>query len=157
MKKQIFMSFLLSLVISMSVSAQRGELGRRGEGEPRTATERATTQTNALEKKLGLSAEQKAKIYEINLSAATKNEELRASRQEQMGKNEELRNARVENEKARDAAIQAVLNTEQNTKYAEMKELRKEKMEERKGMKGKNGRGKGKFKESEGDDDGDDN
>jgi Spy/CpxP family protein refolding chaperone len=156
MKKQFVITFLLSLVVCMSAFAQRGGFRQGGDGEPRTAAERANAQTNALEKKLGLNADQKGKIYEINLTAANRNEELRASMRDQSADRETFRASRVENEKTRDASIEGLLTPEQKVKYTELKEAQKEKMEERKENR-KELKGKGKLKKADDDDDNDDN
>ncbi len=148
MKKQLLLISLLSILFCMNAFAQRGE---RPKKEPRTAEERATAQTNSLEKKLSLTVDQKAKIYDINLAAVKKNDELRAQKQAQTGKKEEIKNARIENEKNRDANIKALLDADQNVKYEEMKAAQKERMRARKENKGKGGR-KGNTSPDTGDD-----
>lgn len=152
MKKQLLLISLLMVLFSVSAFAQRGE---RTDKEPRTPEERATAQTNSLEKKLNLTADQKAKIYEINLTAAKKNDELRAQRQSQTGEREDIKNTRIENEKNRDASIQALLDEDQKVKYAEMKAAQKERMQERRENKGKGGlRGRKGISDTDNDDDG---
>lgn len=115
----------LALLIGGAVFGQ--EKGHdHGQKGPKTAEERATQVTERLTKQLGLSDEQKAKIYEINVGIAQKNEAIRANN----ALTKEQRMAQIkENHAARKAMYKDVMNAEQYAKYEAWEKEKQAKME----------------------------
>ncbi len=128
MKKSAFLTILFSILV-LSISYAQGQRGQ----EPRTPEERAQRMTNRMEKQLTLTAEQKEQIYEINLEAAQKNEELRQKKQSGETEPQELRGERQAIAKDVDTKILALLDEEQKGKYEQMKENARNRAEERRG------------------------
>jgi hypothetical protein len=132
--------------------------GRKGniEKKDRTPEERATAQTNRLEKQLGLSADQKKQIYSINLDAIKKNEELHAKAKTAGSDKKAIHAERKANNTARVSKIESTLTAEQKTKWETIKAEQKKRAEERRAANGK-GKGKEKGKPANDSDDDDDN
>lgn len=122
MKKLMFAAVMIMGLSTMAL-AQTKEGNNRVK---RTPEERAQMQTDKMEKKLSLSAEQKGRIYAINLERAKQMDENRAERRSAMKKN--------------DASIEAVLNADQKKAYADWKAEKREKMKKHR----KEGKEKGK-------------
>jgi hypothetical protein len=156
MKTKIFLTLALCLSIITTTAFAQGKGKGKGKGNAemrnRPAEERATAHTNHLEKKLGLSAEQKTQVYEINLATAKKNDEIRAKRQAGGADNKALSVERKENEKNRVAKIEALLTADQKTKWEAWKAAKKARVEARKMNKGKGGKGKSSDEDLEEDD-----
>ena len=128
---------------------------RSMEKERRSPEDRATKYTNLLEKKIMLSADQKTKIYDINLSTAKQKDELRekyktADNRKGMGK--EIKSI----DETRYTQIQANLSEEQKTKLAAIRETIKKKREAKRASKGKGKAGKPNKANSDDDNDDDD-
>ena len=87
--------------------------------------------TNHLEKKLALTADQKDKIYVINLDAAKKNDVLREKVKGQSAEKGTFKEEKKSIEQERDSKIEALLTAEQKPKYEEMKENAKNRMKDR--------------------------
>ncbi|MFA6946588.1 MAG: hypothetical protein WC220_11870 [Pedobacter sp.] len=104
--------------------------GHRPEHQMKTVEERAKMSADALEKRLGLSQEQKDKIYALHLERAEKMDKIQKSemehRKEQMEKRKEIME---ETEKK----MSKILNNEQQKKLDEMKADMKEGMKARPG------------------------
>ncbi len=119
--KKIILMLLLSLGI-FAVQAQ--------EPTKKTAEEKAAHQTTLLEKKLGLNADQKEKIYAINLQKTKEMEALRANT-DMAERRSKLAELKEQNAKS-DQEINAVLTTEQQKMYIAWKDEMKDKMANRK-------------------------
>ena len=159
MKAKIFLTLALCLSMFTVVFAQKGPKGGKGGGpkNERTAEERATAHTNHLEKKLGLSADQKSQVQAINLAAAQKNDEIRAKIKAGGADKKALSVERRENNKNRVTQIEALLNADQKAKWEAMKAANKKRIEERRKNKGKGpGKEKGALQGEDLEDDGDD-
>ena len=96
-----------------------------------TPAEKAQKRTDKMTKQLGLSDDQAAKIYDINLKHAN---EVEANKAEQQKLREKAKTERENNK----TAIDKVLTAEQKAKAAELKKNKQDKMN--------NGEGKGKGK-----------
>lgn len=111
----------------------------KGEREHKTPEERANGLTNRMTEKLGLTEDQKAKVYAINVDMAKKNDEIRHN----TALTKEDRRAQLKaNYLERKSQYKTVLTAEQFAKYESWEKEKKAKHQENKG-KGK-GKGKGK-------------
>lgn len=107
--------------------------------EHKSPDERANGLTNKMTEKLGLSEDQKAKVYAINVDMAKKNDEIRHN----TALTKEDRRAQLKaNYLERKSQYKTVLTAEQFAKYESWEKEKKAKHQENKG-KGK-GKGKGK-------------
>src|SRR5687768_3849209 len=90
----------------------------RDSGQKRTPEERATHMTEVMNKKLGLAADQKAKVYDLYLDHAKKMEKMRmeasAERKDRMETHKQMM-------ADHDTKLQRILNAEQLKKYEEQK------------------------------------
>ncbi len=111
-----------SLLVSL-VSA--GYSQSRDEKQNKTPEERAQYATNAMEKNLNLTADQKSKVYEINLERAKKMDELKSTAK--AGRKERLK-AQKKLMEDNDAQMKGVLAPEQQKPYEDFKMHAKEKM-----------------------------
>lgn len=93
---------------------------------PKTAEERATNMTERMTKQLGLSDDQKSKIYEINLGIAQKNDGIRSNT---ALTKEDRRKQMQENHASRKAMYKEVLTPDQYAKYEAWEQEKKAKME----------------------------
>ncbi|MDB5119958.1 MAG: hypothetical protein JWN56_1176 [Sphingobacteriales bacterium] len=102
--------------------------------ERKTPEERAQLMTNGLEKKLALSADQKAKVYQINLERAQKMNEFQSSNSntEDRKKQMEVRKELMEES---DRKLVEVLTEDQKKTYQELKDENKAKLKEQRGDK----------------------
>jgi protein CpxP len=108
--------------------AGHGPQGQRSAQQMKTPEERAKMSTDALEKKLNLSQEQKDRVYALNLERAQKMEKLHKSEMDQRkSMMEKRREIMVESEKK----MNKILNEEQQKTMEEMKQNAKERMKER--------------------------
>ncbi len=134
MKKLMITAALVTSLISLGYSQDKPERTRpegsrperqREERTVKTPAERAQMTTDALEKKLGLTAEQKAKVYTLNLERAEKMEKT-------MKSDREFRKAQMEKQKAlmedSDKKLTKILTEEQQKSYEEMKKQSHERM-----------------------------
>lgn len=112
--KKIVYSAALIVALAGSVFAQDGS-----KRQQKTPEEKAKNLTEVYEKKLNLTASQKAKIYTLNLERATKMEQFRS---EGKGNREEREAVMTDIE----TQIAAILNDDQRKTYAEIKEKAKE-------------------------------
>lgn len=94
---------LASLLLSTAAMAQ-----------VKTAEERATLQTEKMTQELSLTAEQKEKVYTINVGINKKMDGVRASNMTEQEKNKAMNM----NNEARDMMMKDVLTTEQYEKYS---------------------------------------
>ncbi len=106
------------------VDGERSER-TRVERQERTPEQRAQMATDALEKKLSLTADQKAKVYALNLERAQKMEKTMKSERE-------FRKAQMEKQKSMmaesDKKLAKILTEEQQKSYEEMKKQSRERM-----------------------------
>jgi periplasmic protein CpxP/Spy len=120
MKKTLLITIIFSLSI-VTVFAQRG-----AEREKMTPEKRAERMTENLSEKLGLSEDQKNRIYQINLDYAKQREaEMEARRAEMKVQREEMRMKNQEQEEK----VKEVLNENQREIFTELKDKRQERME----------------------------
>ncbi|MEN9302641.1 MAG: hypothetical protein RL264_1070 [Bacteroidota bacterium] len=94
---------LASLLLSTAAMAQ-----------VKTAEERATLQTEKMTQELSLTAEQKEKVYTINVGINKKMDGVRASNMTEQEKNKAMNM----NNEARDMMMKDVLTAEQYEKYS---------------------------------------
>lgn len=130
MKKLLFIVAFAVLGFTASY-AQRPEKTERIQKTERvklSAEERAEKSATALETKLGLSADQKAKIKQLELDRIKKHDGARKKDEATMKAKFEERKAAM---KAHQDKIDAVLTADQKTKLAASREEMKEKMKER--------------------------
>jgi len=110
-------------MMSMTVMAQGP-----GKHMMRSATERATRQTVILVKSLELTAEQTAKIQEINLKYSTNDSvrfaEMRNNQSKEKIDRETMMKTMKEQKAAKKAEIQSVLTDAQKTKYEALEKER---------------------------------
>ena len=137
MKKIMITAALVASLITLGYTQDKSERSspqRKGIDKPReerqvrTPEERAQHITDALEKKLNLSAEQKAKVYALNLERAGRMEKMMKSdrefRKSQMEKQESYRDET-------DKKLNQILSAEQQKSYQDMKKESREKMKGR--------------------------
>ena len=138
MKKLMITAVLLGSLITAGYSQVKPEKPRkegakseRPEGEKRqirTAEQRAQMSTDALDKKLGLTADQKAKVYAVNLERAQQMEKSLKTEREyragQMDKNKSVR-------EASDKKLSKILTEEQRKFYENMKKQSVDRMKAR--------------------------
>ncbi|SMD42596.1 protein of unknown function [Aquiflexum balticum DSM 16537] len=134
MKKLIMIAAIFMMTYA-GAFAQRGQ-----QKEMQSPEQRAEKMTAKMTEELGLSEDQKQKIYQINLENAKKRQEQRESMQAER----EAKRAEMQAQaKAQNDQIEAILTPEQKTKWEEVKkENRKEIREGSRGGKGHRG-GKG--------------
>lgn len=141
MKKLMITATLLIGLISLGYSQNtpernRPEKGRQEGNRPersgperpmKTPEERAKMSTDALEKKLNLSPEQKDKVYALNLERAEKMEKIHKSemtfRKSQMEKHKEMMSES-------DKKLSKILTAEQQKTLEEMKANRMDRMKQ---------------------------
>ena len=136
MKKLMITATLLIGLISLGYSQNTPERNRPERNRPersgaehqmKTPEERAKMSTDALEKKLNLSPEQKDKVYALNLERAEKMEKIHKSemafRKNQMEKHKEMM---AESDKK----LSKILTAEQQKTLEEMKANRMDRMKQ---------------------------
>jgi len=134
MKAKFILSLALCLSLFTVVFAQKGKENLK---KDRTAEERATAHTNHLEKRLGLSAEQKTQVYAINLDAAQKHDAIKEKKKTAGADKKALSAERKAVDKDRAAKLEALLTAPQKVKWEAVKLAQKKRVEERKKAKGK--------------------
>lgn len=123
MKKIIFSSLLVVFAIGGFAQADKAK------AKGTTPEQRAERITNWMNKKLTLTADQKTKIYDVNLKYAKLNQETRTSEaDDQKAMHQDLR----ANEKEREAEFQGILTPEQFQSFQTAKKELVEKRIERK-------------------------
>ncbi len=118
--------------------SQSAQIKNKGGQQPKkTPEERAQVQAQKLKEKLGLSEEQKTKVYQLNLTKAKKMDELRVQAEnERKAKKAQAKQIQEEN----DLALKNdILTPEQYTKYVQLKEMNEGKKGEPKGGRGNDG------------------
>ena len=135
--------FMLASFFVISLSAQE-----RPKREKISLEDRVAKQTEIIAKQLELTADQQAKIQEINLKYAQQMEADRKAVQEKEAKKRQDMRAKMESQiAAKDADFKQILTPEQYKKWqdkqAEMKDKMTDRMKHRDGAKNKN-RGKNK-------------
>jgi periplasmic protein CpxP/Spy len=142
----IFSMLLLSFVWTATVNAQNKDKQKNPSSEKKqalTPEQRAQKQTDKLQSKLGLTEEQKLKVYDLNLNRIKQNQALREKNKgnsEQKGSKEEFQKIRTDF----DTQLNAILTADQQTKWAQLKEEHKDK---RSALKESKGKGKSKKQE----------
>ena len=116
--KAIVLVGLVSVLSMTTVSAQ--------EKEKKTPQERATMLTERMDKALVLTADQKAKISELNLGVALKNERIRKDATLTKDKKKEALEA---NKTSRDMNLKMILTPEQYSKLQKMQAKMQERRE----------------------------
>lgn len=116
MKKVVLLFMVMFAVVTLS--AQQGQRA--------TPEERAKRQTEALVEKLGLTKEQKEKVYDIYLKSAQS-----MPQRGEGGDREKMREQFQKTQKERDEAIKALLTEEQQKKYDELQKEMQEQMKNR--------------------------
>ena len=131
MKKLLMIAAIFTMTFA-GAFAQRGQGGSRGgeQKESLTPEQRAERITSKMTEELGLSEDQKQKIYMINLDNAQKREAQRAALEEdRKAKRAEMQaQNQVQNEQ-----IEAVLTPDQKTKWEEVKKENRKEIQERSG------------------------
>jgi periplasmic protein CpxP/Spy len=98
----------------------------------KTPEERAQHRAEKMQKNLSLTDDQYKQVYSALLSQAQQMKDLKASKETDKTARKEKMKTIWQNT---DATISGILNSEQQTKYQQMKEKRKEKHKQKKGMK----------------------
>jgi len=127
MKKLILLSGLL--IAGMSINAQSAAKTQTAASQNKVEDPavKATRQTEALFQTLGLTADQKSKIYSINLE---KNTAVNASQSKNATDAKAFENERKVINAERENAIKAILTPEQQAKMKAQKEANKERKSE---------------------------
>ncbi len=110
---------------------REGDRTERPGGEQRqarTPEQRAQMATDALEKKLSLTADQKAKVYALNLERAERMEKTMKSEREFRKEQMEKQKAMMEDS---DKKLSKILTKEQQKSYDDMKKESRERMKAR--------------------------
>lgn len=124
------------------VKVKQENKGRHHEGKTeRTPDERATRHTEKMTKELGLTADQAAKVKELNLQKAEKMTALKAQNStDKKGLGSQMKDERANYE----AGLKAVLTPAQFTAYQNKQAERRDKMKDK--MKENHGQHKGQHK-----------
>ncbi len=126
MKKLMMIAAILVSTVYITSAQEKID---RGDRERKTPEERAQMITNGLEKKLNLTAEQKTKVYQLNLARAKEMNELQKSRIEDRKQQMEARRSLMENS---DKKLVEILNADQKKMYQDLKSENKAKLKEHK-------------------------
>jgi Spy/CpxP family protein refolding chaperone len=128
----------LAMAFGATAMAQQPQHQKR---ERKPAEERATNSAQKMKTKLGLDDAQTAKIHDINLGIAQKNDAIRdntsLTREQKMAQLKETQTAR-------NAQYKEVLTPDQYTKYEAWEKEKREKMQEKRAEKQDAKGGKGK-------------
>ena len=116
----------LILTIAILIGVITSGYSQNTEGrQKRTVEERANLMTESMAKKLNLSADQKAKVYQLNLDRARQMEKFRTENEkERKDKFEKQKQMRADNDKK----MEKILNADQLKIYHEMKATNRQKM-----------------------------
>jgi protein CpxP len=131
MKKLIMIAAIFTMTY-VGAFAQRGQDSRKGgqQKEMQTPEQRAEKMTTKMTEELGLSEDQKQKIYQINLENAQKRQAQREVMQEEQ---KAKRAAMQAQNKVQNEQIEAVLTPDQKTKWEEVKKENRKEIRERSG------------------------
>jgi protein CpxP len=151
----IFSMLFLTSTLTVHVNAQttqqdqstsenphrRNETERQSEKPKQALTpeQKAQKQADHLQKKLGLSEEQKMKVYDLNLARITQSKALRdknKSSDNKQGSKEEFQKIRTDYDKG----LTSILNDDQQKTWAQMKADAKAKKDAHHAQKGSNGK-----------------
>ncbi len=121
-----FSTMIFAQQANQTTKTKRDRFQQGAQRADRSPEQRAEMITASLEKKLGLSADQRAKIYAINLERAKQMVGLRDGGQAK-DKKDEVRTSL----KASDEKILAVLDANQKKTYQDLKADRKESIKDR--------------------------
>ena len=99
-----------------------------GSKQKKTPEERAQIFSDKLSKKLSLTDEQHAKVYDIILSHCQQADQIRATETDKETRKSHIKNLR----QSTDLQIQSVLTDEQKVKYEELKKMMIEKRKQKK-------------------------
>ncbi|PRY53784.1 hypothetical protein B0I27_103254 [Arcticibacter pallidicorallinus] len=141
MKKTLIAALLLAGLATSGIAQEKakrtqnrhgGQLERFERGRNRIASpeQQARQATDRLDKQLSLSDKQKSEVYKINLKRAKNMAVAREKSQKQrLQQLKQMESERADNEKR----LSRVLNSQQQAKYASLKQSRAEKLRDRKG------------------------
>jgi protein CpxP len=96
----------------------------------KTPEERAQHRADKMQKNLSLTDDQYKQVYSALLSQAQQMKDLKSTDGDKTTRREKMKTIW----QSTDATISGILNSEQQTKYQQMKEKRKEKHKQKKGM-----------------------
>jgi len=136
--KKLILTMAIAVMGFTAVFAQDSTKRARREMPKFTAEQRAEKTTAMMEKRLGLTADQKTKIYAIELDRAKKMDAFRTEDRSAMKGKMKSRKADMDASKAQ---LDNILTADQKTKLDAFRAEAKEKMKDRKPGQGK-GRGK---------------
>ena len=131
MKKIILTAVIATFALGVTF-AQKKNRDEAGRNQKLTVEQRAQKTTDELDKKVTLSADQKTKVYQVELNKFTKAKDLMeksSDRKENMTQMQELN-------KTSKKELQQLLTSEQKIKFKDLRSKRDEKSM-RKGRKGK--------------------
>lgn len=140
MRKAI-LTIAIAVMGFTAVFAQDAAVKAKMDMPKQTPAQRAEKSTAMLEKKLGLTADQKTKIYQINLDRATKMDALR--NQGEDGKKGRGKQMKADMDAA-NTQLEIVLTADQKIKYNELKQQMKGRMKD--GGRGRMGKGQKEMK-----------
>ena len=120
--KKLVLSAILVLGITLSGFSQ--EKPQRTQKSPE---ERAQRMTDALDKKLSLTENQKQQVYQLNLERAQAMQHSKGT-----GKHQDMSQRKAQFE-ANESRLLSILNTDQRSAYEQLKAERAEKFKSRKG------------------------
>lgn len=130
-------TFILALAVLVGGTAMAQQQGP-GKREHKTAEERASSITEKMNSRLTLDESQKAKIQEVNLGIAKKNDAIRQNtsltREQKMAQMKE-------NQDARNAQYKEILSADQYAKYEAWEKEKREKMEAKRAERQQQGQG----------------
>jgi protein CpxP len=119
-------ALILTMAILIGVMTSGYSQNKEGK-QKRTVEERAKIRTDAMAKKMNLSADQKAKVYELNLDKVKQMEKLRTE-------NAKERKERFEKQKEmsadNDKKLERILNADQLKIYQDMKANSRQRMKQ---------------------------
>ncbi|MEJ7779057.1 MAG: hypothetical protein WKF68_05670 [Daejeonella sp.] len=136
MKKIMITAALVASLVTVGFSQDKKERSKAGkpaseqtreESPVKSPQERAQRSTDALEKKLNLSADQKSQVYALNLERAERMDKMKSDPQ---FKKDEMPKQKSYMEES-DKKLNKILSAEQQKSYAEMKKQSQEKMKAR--------------------------
>lgn len=118
---------VLSIAL-MAAGLTSGYAQQKEAGQKRTAEERAKQMTEALDKKLNLSADQETKVYKLYLERSKKMEKMRVERmKEKRDRLEKNKQSLADHDKK----LENILNADQFKLYQEQRNKAKQNMKNR--------------------------
>ena len=122
------MKGLILSIALLAASLTSGYAQQKEAGQKRSAEERAKQMTEALDKRLNLSADQETKVYNLNLERVKEMEKMRQERMEE-------KKVRIEKNKQtladHDKKLEKILNADQFKLYQEQRNKAKQNMKNR--------------------------